>query len=144
MAISKDEVIALCNRFHDMTMIEKGGVAEHRKFFLYPDSRIYIPHSADLTFQMNYEIHQRLTDEVHKPLEPWKIISLCDDPERVRAIGPVYWQGRFVDSPEGALIKCVVGMDWIIQRVPTGELKIVLYMDAYHHFLPDSAPISWK
>ena len=68
MAISKDEVIALCNRFHDMTMIEKGGVAEHRKFFLYPDSRIYIPHSADLTFQMNYEIHQRLTDEVHKPL----------------------------------------------------------------------------
>jgi hypothetical protein len=143
VAISKEEVIALCNRFHDMTMIRKGGVADHQSFFLYPDSRIYIPHGADLTFQMNYEIHQRLMDEVHLPLEPWEIIPLCAEPERVRAVGPVYWQGRLVDSPEGALIKCVVGMDWVIQRIASGDLKIVLYMDAYHHFLPDSAPIAW-
>jgi hypothetical protein len=144
VAISKGEVIALCNRFHDMTMIRKGGVADHKRFFLYPDSRIYIPHGADLTFQMNYEIHQRLADEVHLPLEPWEIIPLCAEPERVRAVDPVYWHGRLVDSAEGALIKCVVGMDWVIQRIASGELKIVLYMDAYHHFLPDSAPIAWN
>jgi len=34
-----------------------------------------------------------------------------------------------------------VGEDWIVQRLPSGELKIALYVNAYHHFLPDSAPI---
>jgi hypothetical protein len=51
--------------------------------------------------------------------------------------------GRLKDSPDGALIKCIVGEDWIVQRM-SGELKIALYMNAYHRFLPDSAPIALK
>jgi hypothetical protein len=43
-------------------------------------------------------------------------------------------------APKGAL---VVGEDWIVQRVPSGELKIALFINAFHTFLPDSAPISF-
>lgn len=94
--------------------------------------------------QTNYEIHQKLTDEKHAPLDQWEIIPLSSQPERVRAIGAVYWEGRPIDSANEALIKCVVGEDWIVQRVPSGELKIALYINSYHYFLPDSAPIELK
>ncbi len=40
--------------------------------------------------QTNYEIHQKLTDEVHMPLEPWTITPLSETPERARAVGGVY------------------------------------------------------
>jgi hypothetical protein len=32
------------------------------------------------------------------------------------------------------VVKCVVGEDWIVQREPSGDLKIVLYVNPYHHF----------
>ncbi len=35
----------------------------------------------------------------------------------------------------------MVGEDWIIQREPSGELKIVLYINPYHCLLPDSAQL---
>lgn len=76
--------------------------------------------------------------------EHWDITPLSQSPERVRAVGAVYWEGRLKDSPEGALIKCMVGEDWIVQRLSSGELKIALYTNSYHHFLPDSAPIELK
>ncbi|MGY8997838.1 MAG: hypothetical protein ACKVH7_15465, partial [Alphaproteobacteria bacterium] len=63
---------------------------------------------------------------------------------KARAIGAVYWEGRPVTSGQGDLIKCVVGEDWIVQRNGDGELKIALYINTYHHFLPDSAPIELK
>ncbi len=72
------------------------------------------------------------------------VIQLSSQPERARAIGAVYWQGRLVHSPKEALIKCIVGEDWIVQRVPSGELKIALYINSYHGFLADSAPIDLK
>src|SRR5947209_4750352 len=126
MPITKEEAVDLLSRFHDVTT-RQGDAAAMRQFFLYPDARIFVPHGTDLELQDNYEIHQRLTDERHMALEPWDIIPLCDDPERVRAIGAIYWQGRLVDSAENAVIKCVVGEDLIIQRMPSGELKFVLY-----------------
>lgn len=140
MAISEDEVLALMSRFHQVGMIEKGDAAAQAAFFLHPEPRVYVPHGEDLSLQTNYEIHQRLTDEVHIPLKPWTISQLCDDPERARAVGAVYWQGRVVGTPEGALIKVIVGEDWIVQRTPEGQLKIALYINPYHYFLPDSAP----
>jgi hypothetical protein len=42
------------------------------------------------------------------------------------------------------LIKCVVGEDWIVQRAPSGELKIALYINTYHYFLPGSARMNLK
>ena len=144
MSITKQEIIDLMARFHDVVMFEKGNAESQAKFFLYPEPMIFIPHGEDVSLQTNYAIHQKLTDEMHVPLDQWEIIPLTDKPERVRAIGAVYWQGRLIDSPKGELIKCIVGEDWIVQRTEEGELKIVLYINSYHHFLPDSAPIDLK
>jgi hypothetical protein len=144
VAITKDDIISLMSEFHDVVMFGKGTAAQQAAFFLYPDeARIFVPQGEDVSVQTNYEIHQKLTDEVHRPLEPWDITPLCTEPERSRAVGAVYWEGRVVDSPD-AVIKCVVGEDWIVQREPSGHLKIVLYINPYHHFLPDSAEIDLK
>ena len=141
MAIDKDDVITLMDAFHEVSMIEKGTAAEQAAFFLRPDeARVYVPHGADLSMQANYEVHQRLTDEVHVPLEPWEITQLCDAPERARAVGAVYWEGRVAAAPD-AVIKAIVGEEWIVQRDRSGDLRIVLYINAYHSFLPDSAQI---
>lgn len=141
MAISKDDVISLMNAFHDVVMFKKGTAEDQAAFFLHPEPRIFIPHGGDLSLQTNYEIHQKLTNERHIVLDPFDITPLCDDPERAHAVAAVYWEGRPLGSSDGDLIKCIVGEDWIVQRIPSGELKIALYINSYHRFLPDSAPI---
>ncbi len=141
MAITKDDVLSLMNAFHDVSMVKKGTAAAQAAFFLNPEhARVVVPHSEDLSMEDNYEIHQTLTDEVHVPLEPMDVTPLSASPERARAVGAVYWEGRFVGRPDG-VIKVIVGEDWIVQRDAGGELKIVLYINAYHYFLPDSAHI---
>ena len=144
MAIMKDDVLALMNEFHDVSMVKKGTAAEQAAFFLEPDkAQVFVPHGDDLSMEANYEIHQTLTDEVHMPLEPWEITPLSTTPERVRAVGAVYWEGRVISNPD-AVIKIIVGEDWIVQRDAAGDLKIALYINAYHYFLPDSARIDIK
>ncbi len=142
--MTKEDVMTLMNKFHDVVMFDKGTAAAQAAFFLHPEPRIFIPHGEDITLQTNYEIHQKLTDEAHVALDPWEIVPLSSQPERARAVGAVYWQGRLIDSEKAALIKCIVGEDWIVQRIPSGELKIALYINSYHYFLPDSAPIDLK
>ena len=144
MAITKEDIIALMNRFHNVVMFDKGTAEEQAAFFLHPEPRIFILHGEDITLQENYEIHQKLTDEKHAPSDHWDITPLCSEPERARAVGAVYWEGRPLHAKGDALIKCVVGEDWIVQRTSSGDLKIALYMNTYHHFLPDSAPIDLK
>ena len=39
------------------------------------------------------------------------------------------------------MIKSIAGIDCIIERVASGELKFVLYMSSFHQLLPDSAPL---
>lgn len=143
MAICEQDVIELSNRFHSTVMEKKGSAAEQAEFFLYPEAGIIVLHGEDISLQKNYEIHQKLTDEIHIPQKNWLITPLCSTPERARAVGCVYWEGRFINSPTPAKIKCFVGEDWIIQRTNDGELKFALYINAFHHFLPDSAAIEF-
>ncbi len=144
MAISKGEVIALMNAFHDTVMFKKGTAEDQAAFFLHPEPRIFIPHGEDISLQTNSEIHRKLTDERHVVLDPWEITPLCDKPERARAVGAVYWEGRPLGASDGGLIKCIVGEDWIVQRIPSGALKIALYINPYHRFLPNSARIEFE
>ncbi len=140
MAITKDEVISLMNEFHEVSMVRKGSAAEQAAFFLYPDdARVIVPHGEDISMQANYDVHQRLTDEVHVALEPFDVTMVATQPERAHSVGAVYWEGRLINSD--AVIKAVVGEDWIVQRDESGGLKIVLYINPYHYFLPDSAQI---
>lgn len=141
MAITTDEVIALADRLHDLVMLEKGDAAAQGAYFLHPEPRIFVPHGEDLSLRTNFEIHQKLADEVHAVIGPWTVEALSTDPERARARGAVYWSGRPVERSDGAVMRCIVGEEWIVQRVPSGELKIALYINTYHHFLPDSAAI---
>ena len=56
-------------------------------------------------------------------LEPLNITPLCDDPERAHAVGAVYWEARPLRSSDGGLIKCIVGEDWIVQRIRRASLR---------------------
>ena len=35
------------------------------------------------------------------------------------------------------MIKAVVGEDWLLERATSGELKFVLYINTFHHMLPE-------
>jgi hypothetical protein len=65
MAITNEDIVALASAFHDASMVKKSTAAEMAEFFLYPESRIFVLHGGDLTPQANYEIHQKLVDEIH-------------------------------------------------------------------------------
>jgi hypothetical protein len=69
VTITKEEVIRLMKRFHDVVMFDKGTAAEQAAFFFDPEPRISVPHGEDITLQTDYEIHQKLTDEKHAPLD---------------------------------------------------------------------------
>ncbi len=141
MAISLEEIFDLSTRFHHVVGIEKGDAAAQAEFFLHPDPIIFVEHASDLTLEANYETHQGMTDESFLHLEPWDVVQLCDEPERARAKGGVLWQGQPADGQDGPL-KIVVGEDWIVQRVDSGELKFALYINTHHQVLPDSAPFA--
>ena len=140
MAITQRDIVALAKAFLDCVMIEKGGPAEQQKFFLHPNPTLYLLRGDDMTPQQNYELHQKLTDEEHRSIR-WDITQLCDKPDRARAVGVVYWQARIIGKPRDNLIKAYLFEEWIVQRMPSGELKIVIFMNADHSFLPDSAPL---
>jgi len=142
MAISLEEILDLCHRFHTVVGIEKGDAAAQAAFFLHPHPLIYVAHAADLTLQTNYEIHQDMTDEEYFPLEPWDVVQLCDAPERARAIGAVLWQGRTVGNGDDGIVKVDVGEDWIVQRTPEGDVKFALYLNTYHQSLPGAMTFS--
>jgi hypothetical protein len=143
MAITNEDIVALASAFHDASMVKKSTAAGMAEFFFYPESRIFVLHGGDLTLQANYEIHQKLVDETHWTVGTWDVTPLSDDPERARARarGIVYWQGRHVDQADGALLKSYVGEDWMVERVPSGELKFVVYVNTDHSFLPGSATV---
>ena len=54
---------------------------------------------------------------------------------------PFIGRRSFRGRPEPNVIKAVVGEDWILERAVCGALKFVLYINTFHHLLPDSAPL---
>jgi hypothetical protein len=66
---------------------------------------------------------------------------VCDKPERARAVGAAYWQARVIGKSADQLIKAYLYEDWIVQRVPSGESKFVLYINACSHPLRGAALI---
>ena len=81
-----------------------------------------------------------MDQELHRSGE-FTVTALSASPERVRAVGSVYWQAEYKGRPAPNVIKAVVGEDWILERTPSGALKFVPYMNTFHHLLPDSAPL---
>ena len=54
---------------------------------------------------------------------------------------PSIGRRSFPGRPAPNVIKAVVGEDWILKRTASGALKFVLYINTFHHLLPDSAPL---
>jgi hypothetical protein len=107
-------------------------------FFLDPHARIYVAWNGAT---INLKEHETLHAQWINSFGHFDLTELNASPDRVRARGTVYWQAEFPERPPPSVIKAVVGEDWIIERAASGELKFVLYVNTFHHFLPDSAPL---
>lgn len=143
MPITLEEVLAFGDRWLT-TVLGRGSPAQQAAFFLNPDSRFYVIESGEtMTFQDNQDLHCQLINEVHT-LSDFTLTPLNASPDRVRTTGRFYWQAEYGDKrPAPNMIKAIVGVDWILERVPSGELKFVLYLSSFHQLLPDSAPLNF-
>lgn len=142
MPITPQEVHEFADRWLT-TVLSRGTPAEQAVFFVDPDSRLYVLETGELmTYQDNYNLHCHLKNEVHT-LGDLTLTVLNTLPDRVRATGRFYWQAEYAQKrPQPNVIKAIAGIDCIIERVASGELKFVLYMSSFHQMLPDSAPLS--
>ena len=95
---------------------------------------------ATINLKEHETLHAQWINE-HHSFGHFDLTELNASPVRVRARGTVYRQAEFPERPPPSVIKAVVGEDWIIERAASGKLKFVLYVNTFHHFLPDSAPL---
>ena len=138
--ITLDEIREFGARWFD-AVANGATAAEQAQFFLDPHARIYIVwNGATLTLEDHERLHAQWIDERHS-FGNFDLAPLNASPERVRAQGTVYWQVEIAGRPAPNVIKAVVGEDWIIERAASGALRFVLYLNTFHHFLPDSAPL---
>jgi hypothetical protein len=140
-SITVREVCALAEDwFHGVASGEPGGSIA--RLFRYPDARIHVPDGQAFSLEDHRLLHTRWTAEKHL-LGDFHLTSISETPPRVRAVGTVYWEARYIDAPSSGppLIKAVVGEDWIIERRPDGRLCFVLYRSSFFHLLPESARV---
>jgi hypothetical protein len=117
-----------------------GSAAAQAAFFLHPNPLIYVlATGVAISLDDHHRVHAQWVDEVYH-FGPFNLTVLSTLPSRVRARGTVYWQAEYAGRPAPNVIKAVVGEDWILERTAHGALKFVLYMNGFHHLLPDSAP----
>jgi hypothetical protein len=123
--------------------VERGGSAEDQAaFFRDRHARIYVVwNGVTFSLEEHAKLHTQWINERHQ-FGHFMPTPLNASPERVRATGTVYWQAEFRGRPAPNVIKAVVGEDWILERTPSGKLAFVLYMNTFHHTLPDSAPLA--
>lgn len=125
------------NWFHAVASGATGD--EQAKFFLHRDTRLFVGNGESFTLDAHHQLHQKWTDEKHI-LGTFELTTINDSPERVRAVGTVYWEAKPKDTSAQARIKYVVGENWVIEKTPDG-LRFVLYISTTFQALPDSAPL---
>ena len=139
--ITEDDVRDFGRRWFD-TVGSGGSAADQAAFFLDPHARIHVVwNGMTFDFEEHHRLHTQWINEAHQ-FGHFNVTPLNASPERARAIGTVYWQAEFVGRPTPNVIKAVVGEDWILERTASGNLLFVLYMNTFHHTLPDSAPLA--
>ncbi len=138
--ITQDEIFAFGDSWFE-TVTQFGTAKQQAVFFAHETPRIYVMNSGISIDMVEHEkLHQQWINEEHGFGE-FTITPLSKEPERVRVTGTVYWQASQKQDPT-QIIKAVVGEDWIIERKPDGDLVFVLYMNTFHHLLPNSAPLT--
>ena len=138
MAITVDEVKAIAERWCDTLRDRDAPASERAKFFLHTAPRIYVVQAGiGISLEEHAAYHSQFSHQV-LTLGDFTVTQLCDQPERARAIGSLYWEAHFPDDSKPPL-RCVVGEDWLFERIPNGELRYVLWLNTMHHFLDDSS-----
>lgn len=125
------------NWFHAVAQGATGD--EQAKFHLHRDTRLFTGNGESFTLDAHHKLHQQWTDEKHI-LGTFELTKINQSPERVRAVGTVYWEAKPKDAPSGTHVKYVVGENWIIEKTPDG-LRFLLYVSTTFQALPDSAPL---
>jgi hypothetical protein len=140
MPITAEEVQALGEAFFG-TVAGGGTGRDQAAFFVDAAARIYVMQGGEaIGLDAHHALHRQWINERHS-FGTFTLTALKAARERVRATGTVYWEAEYRDRPGRPVIKAVVGEDWIVERTPSGDLKFVLYMNTFHHLLPDSAPL---
>ena len=138
--ITVKDVIDFGNRWFD-TVANGGSAQEQAAFFRDPHALIYVIWGGvTFSLEQHYKLHTQWINERHE-FGHFAVTPLNASPERVRATGTVYWQVECKGRPAPNVIRAVVGEDWILERMPSGNLAFVLYLNTFHHTLPDSAPL---
>lgn len=136
MAITADEIRTFGEAWCD-TLRNGGTVAEREGFFLNRPARIYVQNTgASMTLEEHHAYHSQFARQILR-LGEFVVAPLSETPERARALGSFYWEAHF-PGHENPPLRCIVGEDWIVERVADGTLKFVLWLNTMHHFLPDS------
>jgi hypothetical protein len=109
------EVHAFGHRWFD-TVGRRGPAEDQAAFFLDKHVRIYILRNG-VTFGLeeHHKLQAQWINERHE-FGHFSPMPLSASPERVRAVGTVYWQAEFRGRPAPNVIKAVVGEDWIFER----------------------------
>ena len=133
MAITREEVAALAEAFWETARC--GGAAPDQAAFFLFEARVYVLETgATFSMEEHERFHAQFDEEEHV-LGDLVVVPLSDEPERARATGTVYWRARYRDRSRGE-IRAVVGEDFVVERAPSGEVRFVLYLNTFHHFLP--------
>ncbi len=138
-AITLKEIYNIAEQWFDSVAAGEPGSSTAR-LFRYPDARIHTEDGQAFSLDEHRLLLARWTDEKHG-LGDFYITSINDDPPRVRVVGTVYWEARYIKAPAPGpdLLRAVVGEDWIVERRPDGKVCFVLYQNTFNHLLPGSA-----
>ena len=100
--------------------------------------RIYVQESGvSMTLEEHAVYHSEFASQI-LTLGDFTLAQLSETPERARAIGSLYWEAHYPDEANPPL-RCIVGEDRFVERIATGELRYVLWLNTMHHFLADSS-----
>ncbi|MDO8306891.1 MAG: hypothetical protein Q7V58_00855 [Actinomycetota bacterium] len=138
MPISLQEAIDMAQRYH-VAASSRGDRSEVADFFTHPDGiAVHILHGDDLMIDDVIEAMKGFTDHHFEPMDPWTLTPLCEELEKARVTGAIYWRATPVDAAS-PLMEAIVGEDWVVERGSDGKLRFSLYINPYHHQLPGSA-----
>ena len=132
--ITADDVMELGNAFWELTRTH-APLEDVNRFFINPT--VLIPNGELMSLEAHHKMHLQYCDETHDWQE-MVVTRICDDPERVLAVGSVAWEASFANGRPGR-IKSVVSETWVIQRCSDGALRWTFYWSNAIELAEDSA-----
>lgn len=139
MSIKQSELQDLARSFFEAVREGIGSADAISELFVSPNPQLVAPDGTWFDAASHQRLHERFSNEKHI-LGEFELVQICDDPERARAKGWVYFEALYKDHPERGLLKSIVGEEYILERCEDGRVRYVQYNSTFFAPLPDSAP----